>query len=313
MTAALFRKIRDRAGPLRVVVDTNSLASGELRAFLSASKANRAVLPDYVAMERFKPGNLEGLRDGLAVLRPFADQVVILKGTGEVSRLNPDESRLPDAMIDTEQTASFGEFCHLLDRALDGDPQLLRQLRERAVWAQAQMSVVLAGASKFSADLAEFEAFFSAADLTHMRRGGALTPAMHDKFDAAVSAVAHSVFKNAPGPLAWPSAGNWPNHFILRNAFCHGVYMLSSIQRGIGARKPDKARNDVVDVLLATYGTYFNGVMSNDALTNQVHHISRFLLETDDVSLSPDYLQLVDEEARNGRPAAADPQTNEGA
>lgn len=307
MAAALFRKISDRAGPLRVVVDTNSLASGELKAFLSASKANRAVLPDYVAMERFKPGNLEGLRDGLAVLRPFADQVVILKGTGEVSRLNPD------AMIDTEQTASFGEFCHLLDRALDGDPQLLRQLRERAVWAQAQMSVVLAGASKFSADLAEFEAFFSAADLTHMRRGGALTQAMHDKFDAAVSAVAHSVLRNAPGPLAWPSAGNWPNHFILRNALCHGVYMLSSIQRGIGGRKPDKARNDVVDVLLATYGTYFNGVMSNDALTNQVHHISRFLLETDGVSLPPDYLQLLDEEARNGCPAAADPQANEGA
>ncbi|NBB62052.1 hypothetical protein GVN18_22535 [Pseudomonas sp. ODNR1LW] len=235
-----------------MVGDTHSLASDELGAFLSASKANRAVLPDYVAIERFKPGNLEGLHDGLAVLGPFADQVVILKGTGEVSRLNPDESHLPDAMIDTEQMASFGEFCHLLDRALDGDPQLLRQLRERAVWAQAQMSVVLAGASKFSADLAKFEAFFSAADLTHMRRGGVLTPAMHDKFDAAVSAVAYSVFRNAPGRLARPSAENWPNHFILRNALCHSIYMLSSIQRGIGARRPDKARDDVVDVLLAT-------------------------------------------------------------
>lgn len=293
---AVFVGISRKAGPLRVVIDTNCLASHELRAFLSASKENRAVLPDYVAMERFKPDNLQALRDGFSVLKPFADQVVILKGTGEISRLNPDVHSLPEAMIDTDQTEAFGEFCQLLDRALAGDESLLRQLRERASWAQAQMSVVLAGSSNFPADLAEFEAFFTASDLAHMRRGGTLTPAMHDKFDTAVSAVAHSVFQNPPVPLTYPRAENWPNHFIMRNAFCNGVYMLSFIQRGIGARKPEKARNDVVDVLLATYGTYFNGVMSNDDLTNHVHHIGRYLLETGGVPLGADYLQLLADE-----------------
>jgi len=290
---ALFDTISETAGPLWVVIDTNSLASEELHAFLSASKQNRAVLPDYVAMERFKPDNLQALRDGLSVLKPFADQVVILKGTGEISGLNPDEQTFPAAMIDAEQTEAFGEFCQLLDQALDGDEAILGQLRERASWAQAQMAVVLAGSSDFPADLAEFEAFFTATDLTHMRRGGTLTPAMHNKFDNAVGAIAHSVFQKAPVPLTYPSAENWPNHFILRNAFCNGVYMLSFIQRGIGARRPEKARNDVVDILLATYGTYFNGVMSNDELTNHVHHIGRFLLETDGVRLAPDYLQLL--------------------
>lgn len=305
-TVTVFEAISGTAGPVRVVIDTNSLASDELKAFLSASKANRAVLPDYVAMERFKPDSLEALRDGFSVLKPFADQVVILKGTGEISGLNPDEHSFPEAMVDKDQTACFGEFCHLLDRALDGDADLLGQLRERAGWAQAQMSVVLAGASKFAVDLAEFEAFFTPTDLTHIRQGKALTGAMHDKFDTAVGAVAHSVFQNAPGPLTYPSRENWPNHFILRNAFCNGVYMLSFIQRGIGARKPEKARNDVIDVLLATYGTYFNGVMSNDDLTNHVHHISRFLLETDGVRMAPDYLQLLDE-ARKAGSSADDP------
>lgn len=301
----MFEAVSENVGPLRVVIDTNALTSDELRAFLSASKANRAVLPDYVVMERFKPDNLQALRDGFSVLKPFADQVVILKSTGDVSRLNPDHEIFPDAMIDTDQTEAFEEFFELLDHALDGDETLLGQLRERAGWAQAQMSVVLAGSSNFSADLAEFEAFFTASDLAHVRRGGRLTPAMHDKFDTAVSAVAHSVFQNAPGPLDYPRDENWPHHFILRNAFCHGVYMLSFIQRGIGARKPEKARNDVVDVLLATYGTYFNGVMSNDDLTNHVHHISRFLLEADGVPLSPDYLQLLSE-ASGHEPAMPD-------
>lgn len=309
---AIFDAISEKAGPLWVVIDTNCLASDELRSFLSASKQNRAVLPDYVAMERFKPDNLQALRDGFSIVKPFADQVVILKGTGEISRLNPDEQSLPEAMIDADQTEAFGQFCNLLDRALYGDAGILRQLRERASWAQAQMSVVLAGSSDFPADLAAFESFFTAADLTHMRRGGTLTPAMHGKFDTAVSTVAQSVFENAPGPLAYPSAENWPNHFILRNAFCNGVYMLSFIQRGIGARKPEKARNDVVDVLLATYGTYFNGVMSNDDLTNHVHHTGRYLIETDGVRLAPDYLQLLADEAGNERPSADDPVPSSG-
>jgi len=304
---SLFNAISETAGPLWVVVDTNRLASDELKAFLSASKENRAVLPDYVAMERYKPDNLEALRDGFSVLKSYADQVVILKGTGEISGLNPDEHSFPEAMIDKDQTEGFGEFCRLLDRALQGDASLLRQLRERAGWAQAQMSVVLAGASKFDVDLGEFEAFFSTADLAHIRKSGALTGAMHDKFDAAVSAVAHSVFHNAPGPLTYPSRESWPDHFILRNAFCNGVYMLTFIQRGIGARRPEKARNDVIDVLLATYGTYFNGVMSNDDLTNHVHHISRFLLETDGVRMAPDYLQLLDEALGKAAAAAEDP------
>jgi hypothetical protein len=298
----MFEAISEKSGPLRVVIDTNALASDELRAFLSASSENRAILPDYVAMERFKPDNLRALRDGFSVIRPFADQVVILKGTGEISRLNPDAEPLPQAMVDADQTEAFGEFCELLDRALEGEASLLRQLRERAEWAQTQMSVVLKGASDFPADLAEFEAFFTASDVAHMRRGGTLTPEMHDKFDTAVGAVAHSIFRSAPSPLTYPSPKNWPDHFILRNAFCNGVYMLSFIQRGIGARKPEKARNDVVDVLLATYGTYFNGVMSNDDLTNHVHHISRFLLEADGVRLAPDYLQLLAEAAGHEPP-----------
>jgi len=288
-----FVAVRASSGPLSVVIDTNRLVSDELHAFLSASPDNRAVLPDYVAMERFKPDNLEALRDGFAVLKPFADQVVILKGTGEVSRLNPDDHFLPDAMIDTDQTEAFSDFCRYLDQALEGDENLLRQLRERAVWAQAHLAVVLQGAADFRASLAEFEAFFTPGNLAHLRRGGALDPEMHDRFNTAVRTIARSVFDKFPVPLDRPRPEAVANHFVARNALCNGVYMMSFIRRGIGVRKPEKARNDVVDVLLATYGTYFNGVMSNDDLTNEVHHVGRYLLEADGVPLAPDYLQLL--------------------
>lgn len=282
--------------PLRVVVDTNRLSSEELRAFLAAHPGNRAVLPDYVAMERFKSADIDRLLDGFSVLKPFSEQVLILKGTGEISTLNPDVEDFPDALIDEDQTAAFSEFCRLLDRAAAGDETILDQLRERAKWAQDQMAVVLGGASDFSASMAEFEEFFSASDLAHIRKGGRLTEAMNGKFDTAVSSIAGNIFQNAPAQVASPSAANWPNHFIVRNALCNGVYMLSFIRRGIGARRPEKARNDVIDVLLATYGTYFNGVMSNDALTNEVHHIGRYILDSDGVELAADYLQVISQD-----------------
>lgn len=281
------------SSPLWVIIDTNRLASDELRDFLAASPENRAVLSDYVAMERFKMGDLDRIREGFAVLKPFANQVVVLKGTGEISTLNPDVEQFPEALIDMEQTEAFTEFCRLLDRAGGGDESILSQLRDRVSWAQTQMAVVLGGASDFPIDKAEFERFFSPNDLAHIRRGERLTAEINTKFHKAVSAIVETIVRNAPVRIDRPSEGNWPNHFILRNALCTGVYMLSFIERGSGARRPEKARNDVIDVLLATYGTYFNGVMSNDALTNEVHEVGRSIIENSGVSLAPNYIEVM--------------------
>lgn len=282
------------SSPLWVIIDTNRLASDQLRDFLAASPENRAVLPDYVAMERFKMGDLDRLREGFAVLKLFANQVVVLKATGEISTLNPDVEQFPDALIDKDQTEAFTEFCSLLDRAGGGDESILSQLRERVGWAQAQMDVVLGGASDFPIGMAEFEQFFSPKDLARIRRGEPMTAEINTKFHKVVSTIVDTIFRNAPVRIDRPNEGNLPNHFILRNVLCTGVYMLSCIERGIGARRPEKARNDVIDVLLATYGTYFNGVMSNDALTNEVHVIGRCILENSGVSLAPNCIEVME-------------------
>ncbi len=278
---------------LSVVVDTNQLARDELLWFLKLSPDNRAILPDYVAMERFKPDDLNHLYAAFSPLKPFAHQVMILKSTGEVSRLNPDVDALPADLIDADQTEAFPDFLDQLERAAAGDDRVVRQLRDRAGWAQAQMSVVLEGASNFPIDLAEFEQFFTKRDIAYIRSGKILTNEMNAKFDLAVGNIAQALFENAPTRLTPPDPATWPQHFILRNALCHGVYMLAFVRRGIGARRPEKARNDVIDVLLATYGTYFNGVMSEDALTNEVHHLARYILDPKRVTLPPDYLELL--------------------
>lgn len=288
-----MRTERTGAEGLWVVIDTNRLASAELRGFLAASAENRAVLPDYVVMERFKPDNVQALQRGFLVLKEYAPQVLVLKGTGAVSQLDPAVGNLAFDMIDRDQTSALQSFAGYLDRAVAGDTAVVSQLQERAKWAQAQMSVVLSGASDFGAGLAEFEAAFTGAQLGRLRRRETVTSEMWANFDGLVADLVRGVRESAPSPLAPMRQETASDHFVYRYALCTAVYMMNLIGRGVSARNPEKARNDAVDVILATYATYFNGVMSEDALTNEVHHIGRFILEQDGVRVAPDYLELI--------------------
>lgn len=275
---------------MRVVIDTNRLASDELRGFLSLSSDNRAILIDYVTMERFKPNNLTNLDAGLAVLRDFPGQVVALKSTGEVCQLDPGQGAMAEAMINRDETDAFSDFCRYVRLAAEGHVELRRQLEQRVQWAQDQMDVVLRGASTFGAEMAEFTAPFTANELAQLRRNEPMTLAMSQKFFGLINAIVRRGFEIAPVPITPPDPKFMADHFMFRNTLCTAVSMLSFARRGMAERRPDRARNDVVDVLVATYGTYFNGVMSEDARTNELQHVTRQILSQIGAMTGPDYV-----------------------
>ncbi len=61
---------------------------GELRAYLAASPANKAVITDYAAMEAHKGDTLNSIYKSMEILCEFSRQVVILKST--LARPIPD-------------------------------------------------------------------------------------------------------------------------------------------------------------------------------------------------------------------------------
>ena len=65
----------------RKVVDTNCLQSEVLRAYLSASADNYAVLTDYAAMEAYKSDTLKSIYCSMELLAQHPKQVIILKGS----------------------------------------------------------------------------------------------------------------------------------------------------------------------------------------------------------------------------------------
>ena len=154
---------------MRVVIDTNRLQSPELWGFLAMSPRNLAVLPDYVMMEAFKPGRLDGLQAAFSVLGRFPGQVLALKGTGAVCRLDPDAVAIAAAMVSEDETDAFPSFCKYVRTAGRGD-EIDDKLAERARWACEQMAVIDRGFADIAAALQEFAMPFTADELRRIRR-----------------------------------------------------------------------------------------------------------------------------------------------
>jgi hypothetical protein len=252
------------------------------------SPDNRAVLPDYVLMEAFKPGRPDGVQGAFSILSRFPEQVVALKGTGEVSGLDPDHVEMAEAMISHEETEAFPSFCAAISAAGNGG-QIDGQLALRAGWAREQMDLMLKGFADMAPAMDEFLAPFTAVELRLIRQEEPFTPAMSEKFFGLAASMANQIFELRPD-LVMPSTARRPDHFVFRNSLCYAVYMMSRVRAGARNWKGAIARNDSIDVMLAAYSTYFDGVMSEDRLTNEVFHIGRSLLESTGTSTSGDYV-----------------------
>lgn len=274
---------------MRVIIDTNRLRSEELWAFLAMSPDNRAVLTDYVMMEIMKPGRPEGVQGAFSILGQFPGQILALKGTGVVSSLAPDEVALPEAMICLDETAAIPDFLEQLQHAGNGE-RIDPALEARTGWAVGHMAVMEDGFVGMDVAIAEFTAPFTAAELRVIRQArDPFTPAMTSKFWELIVSMAMAIFAAKP-ELTPPSLAQRPYHYVFRNSLCYAAYMMSLVRVGGRPRRADRARNDAIDVLLATYGTYFDGVMSADALTNETFVFAHEVLKAARVKTGANYL-----------------------
>ncbi|WP_447726251.1 hypothetical protein [Sphingomonas koreensis] len=276
---------------MRIVIDSNSLQSDELWAFLRLSPDHQAVLTDYAAMEAFKANKLVSIQESWKVLRQFPKQIVMLKGTKIVGTLEAQAPGIASRLISKPDTKEIPIFASLLERAAAGDRHIIKQLLQRGEWARSHMDWMLDRSGDMALSIEEFRAPFDDAELRRFRKDEPWTPAMGAKFRDLVLALCQISFKAHPSRPRMPS--RWPhliNHFLFRHAFTYAIYMLQLVQDGAVTRKAVKARNDAVDVIFATYATYFNGLMSRDELGSKVHMFSRAMLSAAGARVPVDYM-----------------------
>ena len=275
---------------MRVIIDSNMMQNDGLREFLALSSANIAVLTDYTAMESFKTNNVCAIVSSWEVLRHFPNQIICLEGTKKVGTIDPRAPGIANRMISKTETKGIPEFIGLLDRAQAGDQSITKQLLKRSEWAQSHMNGMLAKSGDMGLSIGEFESRFTEAELARMRRQEAWRPDTGAKLYDVIDELARYSFNLHPAKPPFPSTKHKINHFIFRHAVAYAVYMLHLVEWGATNRKPENVRNDSIDIILGTYATYFNGLMTRDTLADRIYFRARLILQGGNARMPIEYV-----------------------
>jgi hypothetical protein len=264
---------------MQQVIDSNFLQSEKLRDYLAASPSNQAVITDYAAMEAHKGDTLKSIYKSMGILCEFPKQVVILKSTMVVCGLRGRGPDLREPLIDRDQTNGFPAYCRQLRAAQEGDVALQHDILEHGRVATAQMARVQADVAIMPEVFAGRATVFTKDEISILRHGTPLTETMLDKLMRSTMMLAANFFKTHPNGGWLPTAKELPNTFIFRFSLCAYLLHLNWIAQGSQAViKPEKLRNDMVDVNFAAFATYFDGLLSADKKLTGIYVQANYIL-----------------------------------
>ena len=265
---------------MRKVIDSNQLRAPALKDYLAASRSNFAVLTDYAAMEAYAGESLTTLYHSLAIVSQFPKQVVVLKNTVLACGLNGRSAGLQKRLIDERQTREFPQFVRALQQARSGSESLREQLQTASQDARDHLQRMLKDAETTGAAFAGIEKLYDKAERRQLRQGPPYPIEIARKIAQGVSQVARELFDRHPSATALPPPHEVANTFIFRSALAG--YLLSldwAVNGGAMKTAPAKLRNDMVDANFVAFGTYFDGLLSEDAKTMKLYAQAKLLLQ----------------------------------
>lgn len=254
-----------RSDTMRKVIDSNYLQDPRLRSYLRKSSQHFVVLTDYLAMEAYKGNTFSTIYRSMEILAEFPTQVIVLKGTGVISAQVGRAAGLQRRLIDQRQTNDFGSFCKHLRLAQDGNANYQKSILEYGRDATTHMDTILADSADLPGVFDEIAVHYSQSELKILRSGSDYTSTILEKSVRSIMLLAASLFSKHPNVQSLPEFCDLPNTFIFRFSLCAYLLSLNWISVG-GAKKvkPERIRNDIVDMNFAAYATYFDGLLTAD-------------------------------------------------
>lgn len=266
--------------PLYKVVDSNSTNSPALRMFLSRSKENRVVLPQFLAIEAYKRGSLIQVSRALTTLLQFAPQVHILRSTYEIYRKFPDRKGIRKRFIDKSQSKSFSEFGHTIDLALGGDKFYISRLQDMFQSAAAEIEKQDKLAKEMSEQFDVLLHVFTEEELASIRSRSSMKPSAIDKImNLTINTTEHALgqVREYRGGLTFQQLV-WTYGF--RRALCTTIWLVDKISDGVTQiSNLETLRNDMIDLEFITPATFYDGFISSDKTANRVYKMSVQVLE----------------------------------
>lgn len=254
-----------------LLIDSNMIENPELGYFLARRPDNFAILAIEVWFEMYKQRSVGALRRGLEIVARYPDQILGIRPTGEILRLDPVAPGLVDRMIDRSAGRAIEEMLLALGNGEDlADTE--RQLRSKWDRAVLDNDGMLDGAADVLASLPEMQCqLFSMAEVGIIRRNEQYTFEMFGTVFGAAEQLCEA-FCEALGMAHVDHGPAKTATLQFRIALGIVIYLLWWISKGSQSRKKLEAtRNDILDLFLAAQATYFDGFFTCDAKASWIH------------------------------------------
>lgn len=272
---------RHMAKDVRLIIDSNCLSSTRLREFLESSRSHKAILTDYAWMEAYKSNSIAVFKKSMSVISEYPDQTLHLWGTKRISALDYRGAGLGDMMIRRGVARDFNDLIDVTN-ALDESSDLpLARITSHVAASKDHIDGRLLEEMRATQQAFPLmEAAFTSEEKRRIRRREPHTAELINKIMFLVGKTSAGLAKRHPDCPRGPSGKSYYNTFLFRYSLANMLYLLEWIREGSDQGKNvSKVRNDMIDLNFATYGTYFNGVMTEDRNLQSYHAGLRVVLD----------------------------------
>ena len=266
-----------------VVVDKNYLEAPELERFLTENSANRAILHDFSAIEAHVGNPIKNLVKSMSILARYPYRVFVLRSARDLIAMGEILPHHRFSMVDWEQTREFPQYCDDLARAAAGDPERMAAVEKHAAAATEHLQKML----DITAHTTEFIETLGKAtppealDARRNKDGLSIPTNAAWALLESIYIIADAFARRASGASLPKVPARASHHYVFRFAIAMRIYALRWAEHGGGLKeiKPERMRNDLVDLMYVTCATYWDDFLTKEGKMADIYGETRYLAE----------------------------------
>jgi len=241
---------------------------------LSVSPKNEVIFTDFALQEAFNGANIRGLRRTLAPVKEFGAQIIALKITPEICRLEPNANVSPEQFVDKLQSNRLRTYLHDVFTEKEG---VQERITLGSTQAGRRFDKLLPAVALVQEDMHRQIESIPTEDLALLRKKYRISNRLADATVKAVSNDTRLHFREL-GFTQLPEQQDIVYSFTMRFIANYVLGLFWGVYGGLATAKKQTIRNDVTDTSYAAYATFYDGLITNDKKLDAVYRNTRVLL-----------------------------------
>lgn len=261
---------------MRMVVDSNYLQSDKLISYLSKPE-NQVILTDQVSYEAFG----SDIYKALEILSNYADQVFILKRTKTISSQSFRGAGLQKRMIDHKDTKRFKAFSNKILDPSKRDKDFLSSIKIQQAEVQRDLHRIKNEAAKMGEVISKYFSSMSKTEASLLRAGEFYSDDTSNILFKRIENMTLQVLSGHPNITQKKSHKEFYNAYLFRSCVCfYFVAQEWHLNGGLNSVKSKTMMNDMLDMQIVAYATYFDGLLTNDKKAKRMYEISNHFIKS---------------------------------